>query len=187
MSDPQPKPKDHIEIMQTHVRNHVRNLCGLDDTSGIELLGLMRMLMNLCETIESQWSGQDELSGPRWGLLLRLMAEEARGNQAGITPTSLSHFQGVSKNTISALLRGLEGQGLVQRGLDPVDYRVRRIHLTAAGRELVKTAAPKRMRCLNAMVSGLSAAEREQLTALLAKLFRSLMATLGTKTELSGG
>ena len=188
MSVPDRKTRDHVEIMQAHVRTQVRSLCGLDDTSGVELFSLMRMLMNLCAAIEAKTSGEDELSGPRWGLLLRLMAEEQRGNQAGITPTSLSHYQSVSKNTISALLRGLEEQGLIQRALDAEDYRVRRIQLTDAGRELVKTTAPKRMRHLNEMVSGLSGPECEQLIALLAKLFRSLMATSNiSRTELRGG
>jgi DNA-binding MarR family transcriptional regulator len=168
--------QDHVQMMQSHIREQLQDLAGLDDTSGMELFGLMRMMMNLCEAIETQHLSENDLSGPRWGLLLRLFAEERHGREAGVTPSSLSRFQRVSRNTISALLRGLEAQGLVQRALDPVDRRCFRIRLTRAGRDLVKSTAPKRIRYLNHMVSGLSRPEREQLVALLAKLYRSLLA-----------
>jgi DNA-binding MarR family transcriptional regulator len=175
MLQPQ-EEQDRIHMMQDHVREHVRELTGLEDTSGIELFGLMRMMMNLCEAIETQHLSDSDLSGPRWGLLLRLVAEEQHGGMDGITPSSLSRFQRVSRNTISALLRGLEKQGLIQRALDRDDRRRFRIQLTAAGRQLVNSTAPKRIEHLNHMVSGLSRSEREQLIALLSKLYRSLQA-----------
>jgi DNA-binding MarR family transcriptional regulator len=165
-----------VRMMQAHLRRQLQDLSGLDDTSGIELFRLMRMVMNLCEAIETQNLGETDLSGPRWGLLLRLFAEERHCPETAITPTCLSRYQRVSRNTISALLRGLEEQGLVQRALDPADRRCFRIQLTPAGRELVKSTAPKRIHYLNHMVSGLSGTEREQLIALLARLYRSLLA-----------
>jgi DNA-binding MarR family transcriptional regulator len=182
------KEMNHIETMQAHMRSQMKNLTGLDDTSGIELVGLIRMLTHLCEAVETRDCGENGLSGPRWGLLMRLMAEEMRGNPQGVTPTSLSRFQSVSKNTISALLRGLEEQGFIRRALDPADYRIFRIQLTEAGRELVQSMASQRIGHLNQMVSGLSAAEREQLVALLAKLYRSVLDRSNTsKTEFHGG
>ncbi len=105
---------------------------------------------------------------------MRLHFEEARGNCAGITPTALSRVQSVSKNTISALLRGLEEQGLVQRTLDPTDRRLFRIQLTAHGRELVRREAPGRVRHLNRLAQGLTEPERQELTDLLWKLFSSI-------------
>lgn len=174
MSLPSEESHDCIETMQAHLRQHLRDLSGLEDTSGIELFSLMRMLTNLCEAIETQHLSENDLSGPRWGLLLRLFAEEQHGRSDGICPSSLSRFQRVSRNTISALLRGLEQQGLVQRALDREDRRRFRIELTAAGRELVKSTAPQRIRYLNHMVSGLSGVEHQQLIALLTKLYHSL-------------
>ena len=176
MSLPNEKEQDRVEMMQAHVRRQLQDLSGLDDTSGMELVRLMRVLTNLCEAIHTQELSDDDLSGPRWGLLLRLFAEERHGRQAGITPTSLSRCQRVHKNTISALLRGLEEQGLVQRSLDPDDRRRFRIQLTPAGRERVQSTAPQRIQRLNQMVSGLSGPERAQLIALLTKWYRSLLA-----------
>ncbi len=159
---------------RAHLRQHLQSLTGIDDPSGIELLGLIRWASNLCDALEARACDDSGLSGPRFGLLLRLLAEEKHGHPEGVTPTSLSRFQSVSKNTISALLRGLEEQGLITRALDPQDYRTFRIRLTAAGRELVLSMAPGRMRTVNELASGLTADEREQLIALLGKLLRSL-------------
>jgi len=176
MSLPSEESREHLQTMQAHLRQHLRELAGLQDTSGIELFSLMRMLMNLCEAIEAQRDSESGISGPRWMLLMHLYADERHGNREGITPTSLSQFRRVSKNTISALLRGLEQQGLVKRSLDATDRRRFRIQLTPAGRALVKETAPERIAYLNHMASGLSAAERAQLIELLAKLHRSLRA-----------
>jgi len=188
MYRPKDEEQDHIHMMQAHLREHVRELTGLQDTSGIELFGLMRMMMNLCEAIETQHLSENDLSAPRWGLLMRLFAEERHGRAEGICPSSLSRFQRVSRNTISSLLRGLEEQGLIRRALDRDDRRRFRIQLTAAGRELVQSTAPQRIQYLNRMVSGLSRAEREQLIALLSKLYRSLRAASQTTiTDAQGG
>ena len=182
------KKMESVQKMGSYFRREVKDLMGLGDTSGVEVLSLIRMLMNLFETAEGQERCNMDLSGPRWGLLMRLMAEEKLGNPAGITPTSLSHFQGVSKNAISSLLRGLEEQGFIQRALDPGDYRIFRIQLTPAGRELVKSVAPKRIEYLNRLVSGLSEEERAQLIALLVKLYHSvLLRTNLSEIPLHGG
>src|SRR5512133_3343622 len=142
---PEEERCDPVERIRAHLRSHLKELTGSADTSGIELVSLIRNLTNLYEAVHSLESGEHGLSGPRWGLLLRLLAVEQHGNCTGVTPASLSRFQSVNKNTISALLRGLEEQGLIQRDLDPVDRRIFRIQLTPEGRRVVKTEAPKRV------------------------------------------
>jgi DNA-binding MarR family transcriptional regulator len=108
-----------------------------------------------------------------------LLAHEQKSGPQGVTPTALSRFQGVSRNTISSLLRGLEEQGYVERTLDPHDYRVFRIRLTNAGREVVRSLAPERVAFMNQLAAGLSLAEREELIRLLEKLHDSIMAHAG--------
>ena len=108
--------------------------------------------------------------------MLRLYVEEVHGNMQGVSPTHLSHCQNVSKNTISALLRGLEEQGLVERALDPLDKRGFRIRLSQAGRDLLVNTTPRHLEHLNCLVSGLSPDERTQLIELLGKLQSALLA-----------
>jgi DNA-binding MarR family transcriptional regulator len=155
------------------VRSLLHELVGDMDTTGIELVRLIRMVANQYESAVDGHLGADGLSGPRWALLLRLLAEERCSAQGSASPTRLSHSQNVSKNTISALLRGLEEQGLIERTLDPDDKRAFRIRLTEAGRQLVQATAPGHIAYLNDLVSALTAEERAQLTALLVKLHRS--------------
>ncbi len=172
---------------RAHMRGTLKTLFGVEDTSGVELFSLLRHLAHLCEPPDDK-----DLSGPRWRLMLHLLGEEHMGEGAGLTPTDLSHSQRVSKNTISALLRGLEEQGLIQRTLDPADYRLFRIQLTQAGREMIHASAPRRLARLNEMAAGLTSEERAQLTVLLEKLYHSMLEAscktpLDPKTESHGG
>jgi DNA-binding MarR family transcriptional regulator len=167
--------------IRSHIREHLRMLFGVHDSSGMELFILLQSVAHLSRNLDTRLGDEKELSGPRWRLLLRLLIEEHRGDTDGptptdgLTPTELSHSQRVGKNTISALLRGLETQGLIQRNLDSADLRTFRIQLTQAGRDYLRAAAPVRVETLNRILSGLDPHEQARLTALLEKLQRSLL------------
>lgn len=160
------------------IRTLVHDLTGGEEAArGLELFRLLHMVTNALDAAagehlrdSSDWS----VSGPRWALLLRLLAEERCGCGEGISPTYLSRRQRVSKNTISVLLRGLEEQGLIERSVAPGDRRAFHIGLTDAGRTLVETTAPEHIIYLNELTAGLDAEESRQLTALLEKLYRSV-------------
>ena len=169
-------PLDQIERMHNHLRERMHALTGENEITGIEIASLVRMIANQYEALGEHHAQTDRLSGPRWGLLLRLLAEEERGRLHS-TPTYLSRCQNVSKNTISSLLRGLEDQGLITRQLDEDDRRIFRIALTPEGRTLIQKTAPRRIERLNQLVSQLSPEEQAQLTNLLAKLYRSISST----------
>jgi len=161
-------PDLHSELL----RARVREVAGDVDTTGVELLVKLRMAANQFDALADERLRDFGLSGPRWGLLVRLMAEE-RLDAGGATPTHLSRCQNVSKNTISALLGGLEEQGLVERSLDAEDKRVFRIRLTEAGRAIVRVTAPQHLAFLRRLVAGLTGPEQSQLLELLGKLQRS--------------
>ena len=157
------------------VRQMVGELAGDLDPSGVEIMRLVRMVCNLYDARVQDALRESGLSGPRWGLLLRMLVEEKRGLTSGMSPTHLSRCQNVSKNTISSLIGGLEEQGLVERELDRADKRVFRIRLTEAGRRAVEDTAPEHVAYLDALAGGLDAGERTQLIALLEKLHASLV------------
>ncbi len=168
---------DQIELArhEQSVCNLMQDTLGGVDLSGLELARLIKIVANLYAVINDEQLRHADLSGPRLGLLMRLWAEENHGHREGTPPTHLSRSQNVSKNTISALLRGLEDQGLIERTLDADDHRSFRIRLTAAGREVVQNTAPQHMACLNQLAAGLTPDERGQLIALLQKLYGSLV------------
>lgn len=157
------------------VREMVGELAGDLDPSGVELVRLIRMVCNTYDARVDDALRETGLSGPRWGLLLRMLTEEKRGTKGGMSPTHLSRCQNVSKNAISSLIGGLEEQGLVKRELDRADKRVFRIRLTEAGRQAVNETAPEHVAYLNELAGGLNDAERAQLIGLLEKLYASLM------------
>lgn len=162
--------QQHEGYVRALLQEHIGDI----DLGGLELLRLVKTVANLYDALADEHLRAADLSGSRLRLLLRLWIEEVHGHLEGTSPTHLSRCQNVSKNTISALLRGLEEQGLVERTLDADDRRVFRMRLTAAGRALVQATAPEHMDYLNRLPAGLTPAEREQLIELLAKLRQSL-------------
>jgi DNA-binding MarR family transcriptional regulator len=164
------------EEFRKRFSHQLKTLFNLEDTRGIETFSLMHRLARVGELLGSYSSDEVDLSGPRWRLMLRLFIEENMGNKEGLTPTDLSRWQRVSKNSTSSLLRGLEEQGLIQRTLDPKDLRVFRIQLTASGRDLVLRTGPMRIEHFNELLSGLEPDEIDQLNALLEKLMGSITA-----------
>ena len=156
------------------IRSLVHSLAGDAGMTGLELFRWLHMVTNAYAGAADEQLRDSGLSGPRWVLLLRLLAEERCGCGEGISPTHLSQRQNVSKNTISVLLRGLEEQGLIERSLVPDDRRAFHIRLTDAGRTLVEATAPEHIAFLNGVAAGLTAEESAQLIDLLQKLYRSL-------------
>ena len=156
-------------------RNKFYEIVGSRDFKGIEIFQRLRRTSNLYDVIVNTGSGENELSGPRLAILIRLYVDEMAGEVGGITPTFLSHLQLVSKNTISSLIRGLEEQGFIYRENDVQDRRIYRIKLSEAGRKMVEERAPFQLDFMNKLASGLTAEEQIQLLQLLQKLLSSLI------------
>lgn len=155
-------------------REHLIDMAGDADIRGMEISGAIRMVANQYETAITQNDDFSELSSSRLGILLRLLGEKQWGNQEGINPTQISKLRNVSKNTVSALLRGLEEQGLIERRLDPADHRRFLIRITPAGEALIRSTTPDRVQFMNRLAAGLSEEEKDQLLALLIKLQQSI-------------
>jgi DNA-binding MarR family transcriptional regulator len=147
---------------------------GISELHGVELVRLIHRIANTYESITSERMSGDNLSEPRWHLLIRLWIMERLGAPC-VRPTQLSKSQQVSKNTISAHLRALEEQGLIERELDRKDRRQFRIRLSDRGRALVQAATPGHVRYLNGLTADLTPAEIDQLLELLHRLHRSLV------------
>lgn len=164
-------PEDHSD----RIRSALIMMAAGQDIGGMEVAHSIRVLNRLFDLAVSRSPEFGELSGPRLGILLRLLMEERQGNTAGINPTRLSLVQNVKKNTITALLKGLEESGLIERGPDPSDRRAALVRISPAGRELVLRTAPGRFEFMNRITSNLDERERALLLDLLAKLRESVL------------
>jgi DNA-binding MarR family transcriptional regulator len=156
------------------VNLHLQKLFNIKDMKGAEVFHSLSRIVQLAELFESRQSEGQGISAPRWRLMMYLFMREKMGHAGGVMPTEISHFQQVSKNTISSLLRGLEEQGFIEREIDSEDLRAFRIHLTDAGREHITSTAPQRIEGINQLLAELSQEEIELLLALLTKVRRSL-------------
>lgn len=85
----------------------------------------------------------------------------------------------LTSGSISVAVDRLEQRGLVERRADPGDRRARVVHLTPAGRQLIKQAFACHAGAMEQATSGLSAGERKQAIALLRKLGTSAAAMPG--------
>jgi DNA-binding MarR family transcriptional regulator len=81
--------------------------------------------------------------------------------QPGITVTELQGVLGVSKQALNAPLRQLVASGLVEAAADPIDRRMKRLALTAAGVALEAELSGTQMAMLEQVFAGAGAeAER---------------------------
>ena len=160
---------DHRERFAQLMAEH-----GITDMHGVEVMRQVRRIAGAYDVIVEAQTREENLSAPRWRLLLQLYMAELAG-AASVSPTQMSKFQNVSKNTVSSLLRSLEDQGLIERDLDRDDRRQFHIRLSAAGRELIRCTTPNHIAYLNGLVTDLSPSDIATLSELLQKLHVSLM------------
>ncbi|MFV0679472.1 MarR family winged helix-turn-helix transcriptional regulator [Ottowia sp.] len=141
----------------------------LPDIEGIRLcfqtLSLAARIDRDCATLLAPHG----LSEGRFVLLFLLDAAPG-----GLAPAALAEQAGVTRATVTGLLDGLEREALIERHAAPGDRRALRIQLTRKGQQMAKTVFAQHSRWIASLYGNLSDPERQQLTALLAKVARNL-------------
>jgi DNA-binding MarR family transcriptional regulator len=100
----------------------------------LRILQSLRQIIRAIE-IHSHKLVQDyQITGPQLNCLLALQEHES------LTPTALAHIVYLSPSTIVGIVDRLEEKGLVDRSRSSKDRRQVLITITAAGRELTKSA-----------------------------------------------
>lgn len=110
------------------------------------------------------------LSMAQHRVLMHLYYAEKVGERAELNPSEISDRQRVSRNTMSALIRNLEEDGLVERRLDPDDRRRFNISLTDQGRAVVRQHTHNHLEMIDRCFGALDAGEQAAFLALLQKL-----------------
>ncbi|HVO68714.1 MAG TPA: MarR family winged helix-turn-helix transcriptional regulator [Aggregatilineaceae bacterium] len=167
--DPSCKGAHRPEVEQI-----MADIFNTQDMSKFDLFRKLMKVSNLLSHLASEYREDVKLSPARMRLLIRLAVSDRMGNDQGLLPSELSRFLGVSRNTVSALLNGLEEQGLIERHLHPTDRRQFLIRITPGGHDLVCARAPEFGAFVASMFEVLSLEERATLLALLDKLYESL-------------
>lgn len=137
------------------------------------LMGLLRHVSHSLYQASEHSLHEAGLSYAQYRLLMGLLFCESAENRPSLNPSEISRMQGTSRNTISALIRSLEEDGLIERALDPHDRRKFNIQLTEAGRHHVRSHAHRHIDMVNDAFSTFDQQEIDQLTFLLDKLSRA--------------
>jgi MarR family transcriptional repressor of emrRAB len=148
----------------------------IEDMSQMDLFFRLKATAHLLDHLTGHCHKPGRLSAARMRLLIRLIVAAQIGPHEGLSPSDLSDFLGVSRNTISALLSGLEEQGLIERRLHPTDRRQFLIRISPAGQDLVRQRAPQFAALVGSLFDVLSPEEQQTLLALLTRLSENLFA-----------
>jgi DNA-binding MarR family transcriptional regulator len=76
-----------------------------------------------------------------------------------LTPSELAEIEAVKRPTATRILRGLEGEGLIERTPDPNDGRSALISITAEGRERLRRLRRRKNAYLARRMRGLDAGD----------------------------
>jgi len=152
----------------------VAGLFGTSNLEGMEALYRLKRVSHLIGLLIATQHREDALSHARMRLLTHLVMGKLQGNDSGLLPSELSRFLGISRNTVSTLLNGLEAQGLIERHLHPDDRRQWLVRVTPEGEALIRARAPELAAFIGSLFDALTAEEQHTLMALLDKLYAEL-------------
>jgi DNA-binding MarR family transcriptional regulator len=116
---------------------------------------------------------------PREFALLR-----AVGFQQGQSQQALGERLQIPRSRMVAIVDELEARGLLERRPDPADRRIRELHLTDPGRQLLEQAFQQAVLYEQHVSSPLTVAERDQLLELLGRVSTGLGVGHGAHTAL---
>src|SRR5579859_2589273 len=102
------------------------------DPAVSEVLWRMGYTIHMMSSATDDFLKPYNLTGAKFRLLLWLFACEKSDFQDGLLPSQLSKIQGITPNTVSSLLDGLQEQGLIERVRHPSDHRKRIVTITEA-------------------------------------------------------
>lgn len=132
-------------------------------------LRLLSCSMSVEKAIRARLRAEFDVTLPRFDVMAAL--ERAPG---GLTMTELSKHLLVSNGNVTGLVQRMTQDGLVRREAVAGDRRSQRVQLTEAGHAAFAEMAASHEGWIDGMFSGLTAAEAEQLRALLGKLHASI-------------
>ncbi|MCP4427589.1 MAG: winged helix-turn-helix transcriptional regulator [Chloroflexi bacterium] len=133
----------------------------------VQLMDEMRQVSHSLYQIRESSVNETGLSYAKFRILMSLMFSQEIEGREELNPSEISQRQGTSRNTISALIRDLENDGLIERHLDKNDRRKFNIRLTEAGQNLVRDHLRHHFRIVGNCFNTLSDGEKNTLSHLL--------------------
>ena len=146
------------------------SLYAAGDPRAMRLMDQLRRVSHQMYRLGETSLNEAGFSSAQYHVLMSLLFNEWLGNHDGMNPSEISSQQGTGRNTVSALIRSLEEDGLIERRLDERDRRRFNIGLTDTGRQRVRQQANGYMRFADDIFAAFTPEEMETFSALLQKL-----------------
>jgi MarR family transcriptional regulator, repressor for mepA len=131
-------------------------------------LELIRWIALAQRKAAEEWNREREVSFEQ-GFAIRLVTENP-----GLVQRDIARMTRTTAASVSSLLQGLERRGLVERRTEDGDERSKRVYPTAAAREVIAGFESAMAAIDDGILAPLSAGERADLQALLAKITAEL-------------
>lgn len=127
---------------------------------------LIRRLQQISVSIfaEAMKAEGIDLTSPQFAALAIL------DDNPGIDQATLAGMIALDRPTIGGVVERLAGKKLVERKTSETDRRAKRLELTPAGKTMVKRMRPLVVASQQTVLEGLSDSEKDQFTALAAKI-----------------
>jgi DNA-binding MarR family transcriptional regulator len=141
------------------------------DCSPMGIIGRISQLQREVHLAQRATFARHGLDAPSFDVLAAL---RRAGPPYQLTPTALMRTALVTSGAITQRLDRLEERGLITRGRSDSDGRAVVVTLTESGRGALDDALPDHLATEQALLAGLSDADREQLTGLLRRMLVAL-------------
>jgi DNA-binding MarR family transcriptional regulator len=141
------------------------------DCSPMGVIGRISQLQREVHLAQRATFARHGLDAPSFDVLAAL---RRAGPPYQLTPTALMRTALVTSGAITQRLDRLEERRLITRGRSDSDGRAVVVTLTDRGRAALDDALPDHLATEQALLSGLSDADREQLTGLLRRMLVAL-------------
>ena len=131
---------------------------------------LMHDVSRLRRTAFDQYMKPLKITRSQWWVLIYLARHD------GMIQSDLANLLELGKAALGSLVDRLEAAGLVWRGADESDRRAKRVYLSPAGAQLIKEMQVHSHTMSERILEGLSEEERDNLTDLMSRVKRNLLA-----------
>ena len=149
------------------------------DTSSVMLFYLFLQVGSDMLTAFETYLADHGISQGRFTVLLLLLRSQVRRNGAGgLSPSELARQAGVTRATMTGLMKGLQRDGLIERSGHDGDGRKVIVRLTPRGKESLHIIFPAYYSRIAELMNELEDEEREKLSMLLHKMKNKMSASI---------
>jgi DNA-binding MarR family transcriptional regulator len=146
------------------LEKYAQDMPELEPSAIVAMLEIMQAGEAIQQNVNAPLEQEFHLSEGKLRVMIILYQQEV------MAPSALAVKAGVTRATISAMLRRMQRDGLVMLRTSPEDGRARIISLTAEGRKFMDRILPVHYKRISTIMCRLTRSEREALIVLLRKV-----------------